>query len=188
MVSNFMADFRSSLIQELTSLLNSSSENNSTRLHSNLDYFREELFGWRNDQDKELRNLHSRVGEFEMSLSSVLQLLDQRGLFNSFDESKKSEPQVVSEVEESPPDYDLRIDVSPEDIQNFENIKKAKKKKKKVRRKSEDDMCNFSSHPTHETNQSHQRSGIIEFNGGDSFEDSTVDIQAELIKRKKKLT
>lgn len=178
MVSNFISDFRSSLMSELTGLLNSVSEHNTTRLHSNLDYFREELSVWKSYQDKEMNGLYSKVQDFEVSLSKMVQLMNSRRLLD--------EPTTNPEATNESPEYDVKIDVTSEDIENLERRKERRRKKRKKgnkrsERSYEEELCNFSSSPTEETEHSHPKSsGIIEFNGGGSFMESTVDIQAEL--------
>lgn len=145
-VSDFMDDFRVSLTQELTQLLNFSSENNSTRLHSNLDYFREELVTWKAKQSKEVRDLEAKVVDLEGSLTTVLQIFDQKGLLNIFSSKDTYEnPENIS-VEENV--------LNPKFNDNQQNSKCAKPQKKLENSKksqlrnfanqSDEELCNFS--------------------------------------------
>lgn len=184
LVCNFMADFRGSLIQELTQMFNSSSEINSLKLQSNLEYFREELLNQKSSIDKCTADLNGRIDDLENSLTSVMSVLDQRGLFATYnsketldttiDNQIQLDTQQAIKIKSNTPDFDLRIDVTAEDIKNFEKSKKSRQKINKKsnggtleaeevesgdgnfnqtrvkNNKSSSDLCNFSSYPTEE--------------------------------------
>ena len=154
MVGDFMDDFRVSFTQELTQLLNFSSENNSSRLHSNLDYFRDELVTWKDKQSKEIKEIEEKVADLESSLTTVLQLFDQRGLLNIFSSKDTFENhQETISVEENFPERPLKSQIPPTNIaQPTFSLKKPREAKKTGEDKnvahSDNDMCNFSNHHT----------------------------------------